>query len=242
MNFLSFECLKHNLYVGQRLLIYVNRYPVCLIVIVNLRLKAMMERLLLHPRNCLIFHLSGRLFYNLAHSCSHPCSPRPSLPSRPVFHAASSSSSLALVSCRPVHSILSRIASLCLTYTYTRLSLLLAQPPRSLFARLPLSLSLSLCLLDAIPLLLSYFRALYMLVPILLPVPTSSACSPLVPQHAHVSRGCVGARAQSLTQWHTTDRHGNGVRMRSTYRVEGTDDSAAYTPQRSALMPCVLAR
>lgn len=137
----------------------------------------MTERLLLHPRNCLIFHLSGRLFYNLAHSCSHPCSPRPSLPSRPVFHAASSSSSLALVSCRPVHSILSRSFSLSHVYVYT-LSLLLAQPPHSLFARLLLSLSLSLCLLDAIPLLLSYFRALYMLVPILLPVPTSSACSP----------------------------------------------------------------
>lgn len=105
-----------------------------------------MERLLLHPRNCLIFHSSGRLFYNLAHSCSHPCSPRPSLPSRPVFHAASSSSSLALVSCRPVHSILSRSFSLSHVYVYT-LSLLLAQPPRSLFtlpsSSLPFSVSLS---------------------------------------------------------------------------------------------------
>ncbi|KYM88384.1 hypothetical protein ALC53_02867 [Atta colombica] len=45
-----------------------------------------------------------------------------------------------------------------------------------------------------------------MLVPILLSRPRTYQFSlfPLVPQHAHVSRGCVGARARSLTQWHTT--------------------------------------
>lgn len=57
-------------------------------------------------------------------------------------------------------------------------------------------------------------------VPLLRPVPTSSACSPLVFQHAHVSRGCMGARARSRTQWRATDRRGCGVptelRVRTT--------------------------
>ncbi|KYN01556.1 hypothetical protein ALC62_07738, partial [Cyphomyrmex costatus] len=36
------------------------------------------------------------------------------------------------------------------------------------------------------------------------PRPYQFSLFPLVPQHAHVSRGCVGARARSLTQWHTS--------------------------------------
>lgn len=179
----------------------------------------MIERPPLHPRNCLIFHsCQGRLFYNPVHFSSHPCLP----------HALPPSTSPCLL-CR----ILVRRSFLFPVTQYIAFSVSRkTRGPSLLFAHTPVLFLLSLFML------LSYFRALYMPVPILLPVPTSSACSPRAATRPRVTWLC----GCTCTQWHTSNRQGNGVRMRSTYRVEGTDDSAAYTPQRSALMPCVLAR